>query len=337
MTRSDGRATISEFVDVQGGPSAQATSDQRSAGKRYRARKKWREWGWCYLFLLPFLVFFTAFTLWPIVATIGWSFTDFHVPSTSLEFIGLANFRMLLRDDLFIRSFVNTILFALGNTAIKLPLSLLLAVFLTRKWVAGKGFFRTVYFLPIVVPTAIAGLVFALLLHPLNGAVPQVLRDLGWIGARDNLFLGSRFSAMSTIILVSVWQILGQYLIYWIAALQGVPSELSDAAHIDGAGFWQELFFVTLPAIRPVATIIAFLALVNAFSVFGIVLTLTGGGPGTQSFVMQLFVYERAFTEVPFRYGYISAGAVLFSLLILIVFVLQSVTVRRAQAQLGGR
>lgn len=307
------------------------------AGARYRARKRLREWGWCYLFLLPFLVFFTGFTLWPIAATIGWSFTDFHVPSTSIEFIGLENFRALLQDDLFLRSFVNTIVFALGNTAIKLPLSLVLAVLLTRKWVAGKSFFRTVYFLPIVVPTAIAGLVFALLLHPLNGAVPEILRDLGLIGGRDNLFLGGRVSAMTTIILVSVWQILGQYLIYWIAALQGVPSELSDAAHIDGAGFWQELFFVTLPAIKPVATIIAFLALVNAFSVFGIVLTLTGGGPGTQSYVMQLFVYERAFTEVPFRYGYISAGALMFSMLILVLFVLQTITVRRAQAQLGGR
>lgn len=316
---------------------SRATTRTLRSRARYRTRKRLREWGWCYLFLLPFLVFFTGFTLWPIAATIGWSFTDFHVPSTSMNFIGLENFRMLLQDDLFIRSFVNTIVFALGNTAIKLPLSLILAVLLTRKWVAGKSFFRTVYFLPIVVPTAIAGLVFALLLHPLNGAVPEILRDLGLIGGRDNLFLGGRVSAMTTIIFVSVWQILGQYLIYWIAALQGVPSELSDAAHIDGAGFWQELFFVTLPAIKPVATIIAFLALVNAFSVFGIVLTLTGGGPGTQSYVMQLFVYERAFTEVPFRYGYISAGALMFSMLILILFVLQTITVRRAQAQLGGR
>lgn len=305
--------------------------------RRYRVGRKRREWAWCYLFLLPFLFFFLAFTLWPIAATIGWSFTDFRVPSRSMNFVGLENFRTLLTDDLYIRAFVNTIIFAVGNTAIKLPLSLILAVFLTRKWVAGKSFFRTIYFLPIVVPTAIAGLIFALLLHPLNGAVPDFLRDLGLIGRRDNLFLGGRVSAMATIIAVSVWQILGQYLIYWIAALQGVPDELTDAAHIDGAGFWQELFLVTLPAIKPVATIIAFLGLVNAFSVFGIVLTLTGGGPGAQSYVMQLFVYDRAFTEVPFRYGYISAGALLFSLLILVMFLLQTFTVRRAQAHLASR
>ena len=300
-------------------------------------RRERGDWLWCYLFLTPFLLFFIAFTLWPIVATMSWSFTDFSVPSRSINFVGLQNFKTLFQDDLYRRSFVNTLIFALGNTVIKLPLSLLLAVLLTRQWVAGKTFFRTVYFLPIVIPGAIAGFIFALLLNPFNGAVPDVLRSLDLIGRRDNIFLGSRVGAMTSIILVSVWQIMGQYLVYWIAALQGVPQELSDAASIDGAGFWQELFFITLPAIRPVAIIITFLGLVNAFGVFGIVLTLTNGGPGTQSYVMQLFVYERGFTDVPFRYGYISAGALLFSLFILVMFVIQTVAVRRAQAQLGNR
>ena len=310
------------------------TTQKRSRQAKRRERTNWL---WCYLFLTPFLLFFIGFTLWPIAATISWSFTDFSVPNRGINFVGWENFRTLFQDDLYRRSFVNTLIFAVGNTAIKLPISLLLAVILTRKWVAGKRFFRTVYFLPIVIPTAIAGFIFALLLNPFNGAIPGILQDLDLIGRRDNIFLGTRVGAMTSIILVSVWQIMGQYLIYWIAALQGVPEELSDAAAIDGAGFWQELFNITLPAIRPVAVIITFLGLVNAFSVFGIVLTLTNGGPGTQSFVMQLFVYDRGFTEVPFRYGYISAGALLFSLFILVMFVIQTVVVRRAQARLAGR
>ena len=312
-------------------------SPPRAVRSREARRRDRGEWLWCYLFLTPFLLFFVAFTLWPIAATMSWSFTDFSVPNRGINFVGLENFKTLFQDDLYRRSFVNTLIFAVGNTALKLPLSLLLAVLLTRRWVAGRSFFRTIYFLPIVIPTAIAGFIFALLLNPFNGAVPDILQSLGLIGRRDNIFLGSRSGAMTSIILVSVWQIMGQYLVYWIAALQGVPEELSDAASIDGAGFWQELFFITLPAIRPVAIIITFLGLVNAFSVFGIVLTLTNGGPGTQSFVMQLFVYDRGFTEVPFRYGYISAGALLFSLFILVMFVIQTVTVRRAQAQLAGR
>lgn len=301
-----------------------------------QSRRKFREWAWCYFYLFPFLLFFVAFTIWPMVASVTWSFTDFRVPGGSTTFIGLQNFRELLNDDLFKRSFVNTLIFGIGNTALKLPLALLLALLLTRKWAVGKTFFRTIYFLPIVVPTAIAGLIFAFLLHPLNGAVPNLLRDAGLISSRDNIFLGSRATAMMSIILVSVWQILGQYMIYWMAALQSVPESLTDAAQIDGATFWQELLYVTLPSIKPLAIIITFLGLVNAFGVFGIVLTLTGGGPGSQSYVTQLWVYDRAFTQMPFRYGYISAGGLLFALFVLVVFALQAVAVRRAQAQIAG-
>jgi len=278
---------------------------------------------------MPFLLTFVAFTLWPVLATLSWSFTNYQIPGERLRFVGLENFRELLRDELYWRSFTNTVVFALGNTALKLPLALLLAVLLTRKWVVGRTFFRTVYFLPIVVPTAVAGLIFSLLLNPLNGAVPGVLRELGWIGFGDNPFFANRWAALGTIVVVSVWQILGQYLIYWMAALQSVPESLSEAAHIDGANFWQELLYVTLPAIKPLAVIITLLGLVNAFSVFGIVLTLTGGGPGTESYVMQLFVYNRGFTEPPFRYGYISAGALLFALLVIAVFALQALNSRR--------
>ena len=294
-------------------------------------KRQLREWLWSYLFLAPFLILFILFTTWPAVASISWAFTDFHVPGKAMKFIGLENFKNILQDDLFWRSFKNTILFALGNTIIKLPLSLLLALFLTRKWVWGKSFFRTIYFLPIVVPSAIVGLIFAILLHPLNGALPSILHDLGVISRRTNIFFGNYWASMITIIVVSVWQIFGKYMIYWIAALQNVPEEIQDAAKIDGAGFWQELFHVTLPSIRPIAIIITFLGLVNAFRVFGIVLTLTAGGPGTRTFVMQLWVYDRAFRQIPFQYGYVSAGGLLFALLVVIIFIIQSIAVRRAQ------
>lgn len=308
------------------------TITRPGAGSPELRKRRTRERGWILLFLLPFLACFLAFTLWPIAASIYWSFTNFRIPSPNLSFVGLQNFRELFHDPLYRRSFANTLIFAVGNTIVKLPLSLVLALLLTRKWALGKRFFRTVYFLPIVVPTALVGLIFAFLLHPLNGALPAILRELHIIGARTDIFFANRTTTMSTIILVSVWQIFGQYLIYWMAALQGVPDSVSDAAQIDGANFWQELVFVTLPSIRPLAIIILFLGLVNAFSVFGIVLTLTAGGPGAQSYVMQLWVYDRAFTQMPFRYGYISAGGVLFALFVLLVFAFQTIFVGRAQS-----
>ncbi len=286
---------------------------------------------WCYAFLAPFAVFFLGFTLWPLAATLGWSFTNFEVPGEEMRFVGFQNFAELLRDDLYWKSFFNTLVFVLASTALKLPLALILAVLLTRQWVVGKHFFRTVFFLPLVVPTAIAGLIFAFLLNPLNGALPNLLRDMGLIDARANPFLGDRWGAMTSIVIVAVWQILGQFVIYWMAALQSVDSSLTEAAQIDGANFWQELWLVTVPAMRTYSAIIAFLGLTGAFSVFGVVLTLTSGGPGTESYVMRLFTYTRAFTELPFRYGYVSAGALLFALVILSLVIFQAQIIRKSQ------
>ncbi|MFN3265360.1 MAG: carbohydrate ABC transporter permease [Deinococcales bacterium] len=297
----------------------------------YMKRKTRADNAWCYGFLLPFALFFLGFTLWPLVATSMWAFTSFEVPGDPLRFVGFDNFSELLRDELYWKSFVNTVFFVLLSTAIKLPLALVIAVLLTRQWVVGKRLFRTVFFLPLVVPTAIAGLIFAFLLNPLNGALPNILRDFGLIGLRDNLFLGERWAAMVSIVLVAVWQILGQFVIYWMAALQSIDSSLSEAAQIDGANFWQELWLVTVPAMRTYSAIITFLGLTGAFSVFGVVLTLTSGGPGSETYVMRLFTYTRAFTELPFRYGYISAGALLFALVILGLVIFQAMTIRRSQ------
>lgn len=297
----------------------------------YMLRKTRTDNAWCYGFLFPFTLFFFGFTVWPLVATLGWAFTSFEVPGEAMRFVGFANFDELLRDDLYWKSFVNTLFFVFASTAIKLPLALIIAVLLTRQWVVGKRLFRTVFFLPLVVPTAIAGLIFAFLLNPLNGALPDILRDAGLIGARDNPFLGERWAAMLSIVVVAVWQILGQFVIYWMAALQSIDSSLSEAAQIDGANFWQELWFVTVPAMRTYSAIITFLGLTGAFSVFGIVLTLTSGGPGTETYVMRLFTYTRAFTELPFRYGYVSAGALLFALVIFGLVIFQALTIRKSQ------
>ncbi|RPJ27540.1 MAG: sugar ABC transporter permease [Chloroflexi bacterium] len=205
----------------------------------------------------------------------------------------------------------------------------MVAILLTRRWLWFKNFFRTVFFMPMVIPVAMAGLIFTLLLNPLNGAVNDVLKDLFGMAPID--FLGKPQTALLSLILISVWQIFGQYMIYWMAALQNVPEELYEAAELDGASEWQKLLFITLPVIRPVAVLITFLALVNALRVFGLVVTLTSGGPGQSTYVISYFIYNQAFREVPFRYGYASAAAVLFGILTLVAVTVQGYFVNRAQ------
>lgn len=285
---------------------------------------------WCYLFILPFVVTFSAFTIWPLVGTVIYSFSHVNGMGKIDQFMGIKNYTSLFTDDTFLRSVVNTVFFTLVNTAIKLPLSLFLAILLTRRWLKGKTLFRTGFFLPLVIPSAIVGMIFTFLLNPANGALNAILMQLHLV-SRPIDFTGSRWLGMMTVVVVSVWGILGQYMIYWMAALQSVPDEVYEAAEIDGANDWHKLTQITLPIIRPVATIILFLALVNGLNPFDIVYTLTGGGPGSQTYVVSVFIYARAFAASPPNYGVASAASLLFGVCVLIVISVQGYFVTRSQ------
>lgn len=286
---------------------------------------------WCYIFILPFLVLSAALTIWPAIRTVQFSFYDYNGIGLLDDFVGLKNYFDVIQDPVFVVSFVNTLLFAVVQSAIKLPLSFLIAVLLTRPWLKGRELFRTVFFLPLLVPIAIGAMVFQFLLNPANGALNALLIDLHLITKPINFFeTGAR--GLLTIALISVWQILGQYVIYWMAALQSVPEEIYEAAEIDGANDWQKMIYITLPMIRPIAVIITCLGLVWALSMFDLVYILTGGGPGTQSYVMSLFIFNNAFGRSR-RYGVASAAAFIFGLCVLIVFTVLQGLIRRAQQQ----
>ena len=218
---------------------------------------------------------------------------------------------------------------AARRNAFELPLSLLVAILLTQRWLWFKRVFRTVFFAPLVIPVAMAGLIFNFLLNPANGALNDFLRDIGII-TRAIDFLGDPNYALITVILISVWQIFGQYMIYWIAALQNVPEEMYESAEIDGANEWQKLLLITLPIIRPVAVIILFLSFVNALKVFGLIVAMPAGQGSTE--VVSTFIYGQALAEPPFRYGYASAAAVLFGVTVLLAVTTQGFFVRKAQA-----
>ncbi|MEV4582261.1 sugar ABC transporter permease [Nonomuraea jabiensis] len=285
---------------------------------------------WIAAFLTPFLLLYLGFTLWPLIATVWYSFFDWSGTGPIDHFVGGGNYTSILTDELFWLAVGNTLLFAVLNTAIKLPLSLVMAIVLTRKWLRFTKIFRTMFFAPLIIPVAMAGMIFTYLLNPSNGALNAILKDLGIIDASVDVFAG-RWSALIVLVLVSIWQVFGQYMIYWMAALQNVPEEVYEAADLDGASEWQKLTRITLPIIRPVAVVILLLALVNSMHVFGLVVTLTAGGPGTSTYVVSYFIYQEAFGSVPFQYGYASAAALLFSVLAFVLVTGQGLIVRRAQ------
>ncbi|MFW5771723.1 MAG: carbohydrate ABC transporter permease [Phototrophicaceae bacterium] len=299
--------------------------EKRAQAIPYHQRVSGRTHLWILAFLAPFLLLYIGFTLWPLLATMIYSLYDWNGSTPLTDFVGLENYTELIRNDIFWSSFFNTLIFAVANTVIKLPLALGIAILLTRRWVWLKRIFRTVFFAPLVIPVAMAGLIFNFLLDPAFGAVNDALTTFNIVD-KPITFLGLKYGMLS-IVLISVWQILGQYMIYWMAALQNVPEELYEAAEIDGAGEWQKLIYITLPVIRPVAVIILFLSFVNALKVFGLVVAVNTPPAATR--VVSAFIYNQALAETPFRYGFASAAAVLFGVTVLIAVTVQGYFVRR--------
>jgi ABC-type sugar transport system permease subunit len=287
---------------------------------------------WAYIAIIPFMILFLAFTVWPLLRTVQFSFFEYNGIG-ALErapMVGFKNFGFVAKDPVFHQSYVNTWMFTIGQTLIKLPFSFLVAVLLMQPWLRLRGFFRLVFFLPWLMPPSIVAMVFYYLLNPSNGAINQALVAFG-LTSRPIDFLAAAPIAFTTIAVISTWQIMGQYVIFWMAALALVPKDLIEAAMVDGADGWRRIWYVTLPLIRPMAVIIASLGLIWSFNIFDWVDILTSGGPGISTFVVNYYVYDKAFGHATAQYGTASAAASLFGITVLVVYMVVGRLVARAQ------
>ena len=293
-----------------------------------KANSLWRriyEHRWCYLFLVPMLIMFSAFTIWPIFASGYFALFDWNGIGWPEKFVGLANFKELIKDKLFWNAFKNTYLFALTQTAVKLPVALFIAILLNNRKLRSASFYRTLFFLPVVTTTAIIGIIFTFILNPYNGALNNILKGIGlvnqpldWLGVGDLAFL--------MVVVVGSWKRIGQYMVYWLAGLQSVPEELYEAGKVDGANAWQVFRHITFPLLKPIAAVILLFGIVHALRVFDLVMTMTGGGPNFATDMMGTYVYRTAFSSesgIP-RMSYASAAGLLFGLSLLVVAILQS-------------
>lgn len=221
-------------------------------------------------------------------------------------------------------------LFTLVAVPVKVIGAFALAMVLNSPRMPWRGFFRTAFFLPVVTTTAIVGVVMQFVFDPASGPVNLVLIKLGLIDQGVN-FLGSSKTALWTVVAVFTWKWLGQTLIYWLAALQTIPRELSEAAAIDGASSSKITWHVTLPLLKPFTIIITLLTIESTLHVFDLMLTMTGGGPFYATQVLEIFIYEQAFASSVPRLGYASAAAVLFGLFVFLIGLLQLIGIRAAQ------
>jgi len=271
-----------------------------------------------YFFILPTLLSFLVFFLIPTISGLGMSLFDWDFFSEP-EFVGLDNFSELARDKLFLRTLKNTALFALFATAGNVGLGMFIAIGINSiKWRWLKTFLRTAYFIPFVISTVVVALMFGFLLQESTGVVNYYLSRLGIYRIP---WLSSSAWAFRSIVLIDVWKHVGFFTLIFLAGLQAIPSELYEAALVDGAGRRVRLTRITIPLLTPSLFFSLIIALIGAFQVFESMYVLTNGGPGDATRTVVMLLYREAFGS--FNMGYAASMAVLLFFIILALTVTQ--------------
>ncbi len=258
-------------------------SDVRKT-KRYKQKAKW-----CYILLTPAMIGFLVFTIIPLVWAISRSWFFYNGISTQTRFIGWENFRLLAGDKQYWQSVLTTIEFAVMKLPIEYPLALLVAVLLNQK-IRGIGFFRTVYYMPYVISVSIRALIFASM-FTYFGFINTVLTDASILKEPIDWF-GTKMGAMWVIVLCDVWGTFGLNVLYFLGALQNVPEDIYEAAEIDGAGRLRKFFSMTLPMISPTLQIMLMLSIVGTLGAGELMLVLTNGAPGGQTFSVNAYIFS---------------------------------------------
>jgi raffinose/stachyose/melibiose transport system permease protein len=294
-----------------------------------------------YLLLLPGVFFYLLISLGPSLATAIYSFTDATgIKGAPLNWVGLANYREFLfmgqasldnYDALW-----RTLLFCFFVTTIQFSLGLVIALLVNQK-LRGVNFFRTVYFMPVILGAVIQGLIWSLFLYPLGGPMAQLL---GLFGLRSEFLGGQPSQAFAWVIAVQIWANMGVTMMIFISGLQTIPDELYEAARIDGAGSWHVFRNVVWPLLTPVVNTNLLLNIIGSLQAWQLFLVLLGYRNGTQ--VLGYLIFAQGFGQTSgsvtsaFRQGYAAAASiVLFFLVLVIGMTVQTVLRRREERILG--
>lgn len=280
------------------------------------------------LFVAPAFIVYFIFKLYPTFSGLYYSLTAWNGLTKNKEFIGIANFIEILGDKNFWKSMLFTSKYVLVMLVVANILALTLAVAIESRSKA-KGFFRTMFCMPNMISMIIGGymwnFIFTKVLYYLADNWGMTFFDKSWIGDPDYAFVA--------IVIVSAWGIVGYLMIIYMAALQGVPVHLMEAASLDGADGWKRFWKITFPLIRHSLTICVFWTLNSMFQVFDVIYSLTGGGPGRATQSVAINIYEEAFTG-NIRYGYATAKSMVLFLVVFIITVIQISSMKRKEQEL---
>jgi raffinose/stachyose/melibiose transport system permease protein len=270
--------------------------------------------GW--LYLLPGLIIYVLFILYPIVETFRLSFYKWDGFSTNRLFIGIQNYIEIFQRGQFLSALVHNLIFIIFYCFIPILVGLVLASLLGRRILPGMAFFRAGLFLPQVLSMVVVGVVWRWIFNPAFGPLNILLKTIG-LGAWALPWLGDSTWALPAIGLIGSWVQYGFCMVLFLAGMQRIPAEFYEAAELDGANEVQQLLYVTLPGLRPEMGVALITTIIAALRVFDLVFVTTRGGPGDATLVASFLVYRSAFQQN--RIGYAAAVATIMTCVILLI------------------
>jgi alpha-1,4-digalacturonate transport system permease protein len=292
-----------------------------------------------YIFLLPNMLIFGIFVLFPMLLNIYYAFTGGTLLfPKDRPFVGMENFRVLFEcqnyfnpnsctQDLFWRAVYNTMLFVALQVGGMVILSLITALILNRK-IFARGFFRSVFFYPVLLSPVVVALIWKWILQRdglLNGIITQM-------GGERIAFLLNPDWATFWVVFVSIWANMGFFTLILLAGLQSIPPDLYEAGSIDGTSDWQGFRFITLPLLMPTMFVVLVLSLIRAVQVFDQIYVLTGGGPGSATLYLVQYIYNTGFSDQIHKFGLAAAASVVMAVVLMIFTLIQLYLTRKSDA-----
>jgi multiple sugar transport system permease protein len=281
-----------------------------------------------YLFILPGMLLFAVWTLYPLIDSFVMSFTQWNLIKPSV-FIGLDNYTRAFKDPIFWTALGNTIFYALVTVPGQMILGLGIALLLDGP-LRARAFFRTIYYIPVVTSWVVVSLLFTYLYNGPSGLINWVLRDVLHVIGQNINWLADPLAANIAIASLGIYKGLGWTMVIFLAGLQSVPAELHEAAALDGATGWSRLRYITLPLIRQTTLFVLVMLTIGAFQVFISVYIMTGGKPLHRTEVLLTYMYSNAFQSLDLGYG--AALSYLFAFMVFALSIIQIRALRRPVA-----
>jgi multiple sugar transport system permease protein len=270
-----------------------------------------------YLFLTPFLIFFSIFVVRAVIGAVNTSFYDWQILRPARPYVGLGNYQELFNDYVWWISLKNTIVFSLMTVTGTTILSLFCAVAVTQP-IRGQGFFRVLLYMPTLLSVGVVGLTWVWLLNSQFGIINY---GLSFLGIRPINWLGDENLVLPALSLTTIWWGFGFPMLIFIAGIQGIPDHLYEAARIDGASGRQLFMYITVPLLRPTILFVTVTGVIAHFQVFGQPFIMTAGGPGRASYTVIFYLWEIAWRA--FRMGYGAAIAITLAAVIAVFTIIQ--------------